>query len=223
MKVVQQAALPEKVTRVSGGEVDIDENGIWTKYIHEDVKWRGNGATAAKFSHHRDHLASIKVITDEAGIEVNRTTYASSAVRPSSRAPTSRPKASSARNSMPRRVTFSCTRAIMIRRWHASSAWTGGTRTPASIPEEMTVEPASAIHSLVCECDDREVRLSMRQSPKGTYRSALHSRRPMILVSPMIPKLATRLDAKTGEPRYRTLVACMNWKANPGHCLHPLP
>ena len=76
MKVVPQGALPEKVTRFLGGEVDIDENGVWTKYIHEDVKRRGNGAAAQKFFHHRDHLASIKVITDSVGAEVNRTTYA---------------------------------------------------------------------------------------------------------------------------------------------------
>ena len=75
MKVVPQAAAPEKVTRYLGGEVEIDDNGVWTKYVNEDVKRRGNGAAAQSFVHHRDHLASVKVITDATGAAVNRTTY----------------------------------------------------------------------------------------------------------------------------------------------------
>ncbi len=38
MKVVPQAAAPEKVTRFLGPDGEIDETGKWTKYVHDDVK-----------------------------------------------------------------------------------------------------------------------------------------------------------------------------------------
>jgi RHS repeat-associated protein len=63
------------VTRYLGGEVEITLTGTWTKYIHDDVKRVGNGATAAKFFHHRDHLKTIRVITDGSGVAGNRTTF----------------------------------------------------------------------------------------------------------------------------------------------------
>jgi RHS repeat-associated protein len=78
MKVTPQGAAPEKVTRYLGPDGEIDDTGKWTKYVHDDVKRVGTpgvGAGAQTFWHHRDHLASIKVITDAAGVEVNRTTY----------------------------------------------------------------------------------------------------------------------------------------------------
>ncbi len=58
-----------------GGEAEISATGQWTKYINDDVKRVGNGATAAKFYHHRDHLKGIRVITNATGAEVSRTTY----------------------------------------------------------------------------------------------------------------------------------------------------
>jgi RHS repeat-associated protein len=62
-------------TRYLGGEVEITPTGTWTKYIHDDVKRVGNGAAAAKFFHHRDHLKTIRVITDGVGVAGNRTTF----------------------------------------------------------------------------------------------------------------------------------------------------
>jgi RHS repeat-associated protein len=62
-------------TRTLGGEVEITPTGTWTKYIHDDVKRVGNGVTAAKFFHHRDHLKTIRVITDGVGVAGNRTTF----------------------------------------------------------------------------------------------------------------------------------------------------
>jgi RHS repeat-associated protein len=62
-------------TRYLGGEVEITPTGTWTKYIHDDVKRVGNGVTAAKFFHHRDHLKTIRVITDGVGVAGNRTTF----------------------------------------------------------------------------------------------------------------------------------------------------
>ncbi len=58
-----------------GGEAEISATGVWTKYVQDDVKRVGNGATAAKFYHHRDHLQGIRVITNATGAEVSRTTY----------------------------------------------------------------------------------------------------------------------------------------------------
>ncbi len=58
-----------------GGEVEVSPTGVWTKYINDDVKRVGNGTTAAKFYHHRDHLKGIRLITGGAGTEVSRTTY----------------------------------------------------------------------------------------------------------------------------------------------------
>jgi RHS repeat-associated protein len=49
----------------------------WTRYISPDVKRVGNGAAAKPFFHHRDHLKSIRLITDQAGAETKRSTYQS--------------------------------------------------------------------------------------------------------------------------------------------------
>jgi RHS repeat-associated protein len=58
-----------------GPELERNPAGVWTKYLHADVKRVGNGATAQKFYHHRDHLASIKVISSSTGTEAQRVTY----------------------------------------------------------------------------------------------------------------------------------------------------
>jgi RHS repeat-associated protein len=70
------AAGGPRITRYLGPEAEVDEAGVWTKYVHDDVKRVGTGAGAAPFFHHRDHLKSIKVITNASGVEVQRTTYA---------------------------------------------------------------------------------------------------------------------------------------------------
>ena len=77
LKVVPQAGGPDRVTVYLGPDAEIDSTGTWTKYLHDDVKRKGNGAAAASaaFFHHRDHLKSIRVITDAAGTVVERTTY----------------------------------------------------------------------------------------------------------------------------------------------------
>ncbi len=56
-------------------DAEISPTGEWTKYVHADVKRRGNGASASKFFHHRDHLKTIRVISDSTGAEVKRTIY----------------------------------------------------------------------------------------------------------------------------------------------------
>jgi RHS repeat-associated protein len=62
-------------TLTLGADLERSPAGIWTKYVHPDVKRVGNGATATPFFHHRDHLASIKVISSNTGAEVKRTVY----------------------------------------------------------------------------------------------------------------------------------------------------
>jgi RHS repeat-associated protein len=58
-----------------GPELERNPAGVWTKYLHADVKRVGNGTGAQKFYHHRDHLASIKVISSSTGTEAQRVTY----------------------------------------------------------------------------------------------------------------------------------------------------
>jgi len=48
---------------------------VWTKYPHPDFKRVGSGPTAKTFFHHRDHLKSVRLITDDTGASVKRTTY----------------------------------------------------------------------------------------------------------------------------------------------------
>ena len=61
---------PDRITRYLGAEAEIDDTGSWTKYLHDDVKRKGNGAGSQKFFLHRDHLISVRVITDQSGAEV---------------------------------------------------------------------------------------------------------------------------------------------------------
>jgi RHS repeat-associated protein len=68
-------AAGDKITRFLGGAAEIDETGTWTKYVHADVRRTGNGASAQASYLHRDHLASVRVITDAVGTEVERSTY----------------------------------------------------------------------------------------------------------------------------------------------------
>jgi RHS repeat-associated protein len=74
MKVVDTATGPQ-VTHYAGPDLEISPQGVWTKYLHADVKRVGNGGGAQAFFHHRDHLASIKVISNGAAAEVKRTVY----------------------------------------------------------------------------------------------------------------------------------------------------
>jgi len=77
LKVVPQTSGPDKVTVYLGPDAEIDNTGTWSKYVHDDVKRKGNGVSAQPFYHHRDHLKSIRVITDGSGNVVHRTTYRS--------------------------------------------------------------------------------------------------------------------------------------------------
>ena len=63
------------VTVYLGSQVEIDPAGVWTKYVHDDVNRKGTGAGAAPFFHHRDHLATIRLITEGTGAEVLRRSY----------------------------------------------------------------------------------------------------------------------------------------------------
>jgi hypothetical protein len=73
--VPQGSGQPDRVT-LRFSEVEIDDTGTWSKHLHADVKRRGNGVSAQKFFHHRDHLVSIRFITDSAGADVSRMVYA---------------------------------------------------------------------------------------------------------------------------------------------------
>ncbi|KAF0227523.1 MAG: hypothetical protein FD175_2640 [Beijerinckiaceae bacterium] len=47
----------------------------WTGYFHADAKFTSSSAGFRIFFHHRDHLKSIRLITDGAGAETKRSTY----------------------------------------------------------------------------------------------------------------------------------------------------
>jgi hypothetical protein len=67
LHVVPNAA-GDRITRFLGPAAEIDETGTWTKHVHADVKRTGNGAAAQASYMHRDHLASVRVITDAAAL-----------------------------------------------------------------------------------------------------------------------------------------------------------
>ena len=50
-------------------------NGVWTKYLHADVKVVGTGASTVTSWLHRDHLASVRKITTAAGTVAEGTAY----------------------------------------------------------------------------------------------------------------------------------------------------
>jgi RHS repeat-associated protein len=62
-------------TLTLGADLERSPSGVWTKYLHPDAKRVGSGAAAQRFFHHRDHLASIKAISNAAGQEAKRTVY----------------------------------------------------------------------------------------------------------------------------------------------------
>lgn len=47
---------PERATIYLGGDAEIDDQGTWTKCVHDDAKRVGNAGAAQTFFHHRDHL-----------------------------------------------------------------------------------------------------------------------------------------------------------------------
>ena len=63
-------------TLTLGADLERSPAGVWTKYLHADVKRVGNGGAAQPFYHHRDHLASIRVITSGAGGKFGRISLA---------------------------------------------------------------------------------------------------------------------------------------------------
>ena len=74
LKVVPQPSGQDRVS-LSIGDVEIDAAGVRTKYIHDDVKRVGNGPSSLPFFHHRDHLATLRLVTDQSGSVVLRRTY----------------------------------------------------------------------------------------------------------------------------------------------------
>jgi RHS repeat-associated protein len=58
-----------------GPELERSPAGVWSKHVHADAKRVGAGGTSQVFFHHRDHLASVKVISNASGQEVKRTVY----------------------------------------------------------------------------------------------------------------------------------------------------
>ncbi len=57
-----------------GADVEL-ANGVWTKYLHADVKVVGTGGAAVTSWLHRDHLASIRKITNASGAVAEGTAY----------------------------------------------------------------------------------------------------------------------------------------------------
>ena len=57
-----------------GADVEL-ANGVWTKYLHADVKVVGTGGAAVTSWLHRDHLASIRKITNASGTVAEATAY----------------------------------------------------------------------------------------------------------------------------------------------------
>ncbi|RYG99772.1 MAG: RHS repeat protein, partial [Alphaproteobacteria bacterium] len=65
----------------AGADVEIDRttvgSEIYTIYPHPDIKiTAGPTAQTGKFYLHRDHLASVRVVTDDAGVSEEKTNYA---------------------------------------------------------------------------------------------------------------------------------------------------
>ncbi|MDX6748728.1 hypothetical protein SH611_02795, partial [Geminicoccaceae bacterium 1502E] len=59
-----------------GAELEILPSGTTIKHVHADVRVVGRlGAGGVKEWLHRDHLASVRLITDEAGVRVQRSHY----------------------------------------------------------------------------------------------------------------------------------------------------
>ena len=50
-------------------------SGVWTKYLMTDAKRVGTGGSAVTSWLHRDHLSSVRVTTNDAGAQVERTVY----------------------------------------------------------------------------------------------------------------------------------------------------
>jgi RHS repeat-associated protein len=57
-----------------GADVEL-ANGVWTKYLHADVKVVGTGGSAVTSWLHRDHLSSVRKITNAAGAVSEATAY----------------------------------------------------------------------------------------------------------------------------------------------------
>lgn len=58
-----------------GADLELDPVGTWTKYIHPDVVRKGNGQAATNSWLHRDHLKTIRVITDTQAAPDERANY----------------------------------------------------------------------------------------------------------------------------------------------------
>ena len=56
LKITDNPTGPDPTTVYLGPEAEIEPSGVWIKYVHDDVKRKGNGAGAAAFYHYRDHL-----------------------------------------------------------------------------------------------------------------------------------------------------------------------
>ncbi|MCZ8182435.1 MAG: FG-GAP-like repeat-containing protein [Beijerinckiaceae bacterium] len=71
----------DQATLYLGGELELAPDPLtgamtWTKYLSSEAKRVGNGG-GQTFFHHRDHLKSIRLITDGAGAQTKRSTFTS--------------------------------------------------------------------------------------------------------------------------------------------------
>jgi len=49
LKVVPQSGGVQDRVTIYAGEIEVDDTGTWTKYVHDDVKRTGNGGAAQRF------------------------------------------------------------------------------------------------------------------------------------------------------------------------------
>ncbi len=61
-----------QTTLYLGPDLERDTSGMWTKYPHADFKRVGTGVSAQNFFLHRDHLASVRVVTNATGGQAQR-------------------------------------------------------------------------------------------------------------------------------------------------------
>jgi len=70
MKLVSFGAATDETLYI-GSNVEVDPSGAYTTHIHADVKRIGNDNHYL----HRDHLASVKIVSDKNGVPYRQSTY----------------------------------------------------------------------------------------------------------------------------------------------------
>ncbi len=71
-KTVDDGTNPPETTLDLGGDIELAHDGTWTAHIGQNFRRVGSVTTWL----HRDHLASIRAVTDATGVLTNRSAYA---------------------------------------------------------------------------------------------------------------------------------------------------